>query len=196
MSEQAVRRLFVAAASCVLLASATAAAQGTGNAYDRGYREGVRQGEQDGRQGRERQIDRNTVYRNSDLGAERRYGSRDVYRDDVRRGFSAGYRVGYDRFRIAIVGQDRRDDRRSRPPFQRGYQDPAFARGYSDGWEKGLDDGRDRDRYEPVRHKDYRQADDGYSRAYGSKDVYKNNYRAGFRQGYEDGYRGGVRGRR
>ena len=71
----------------------------------------------------------------------------------------------------------------------RGYQDPAFARGYSDGWEKGLDDGRDRDRYDPVRHGDYKDADNGYERSYGSKDAYENNYRSGFRQGYEAGYR-------
>ena len=32
----------------------------------------------------------------------------------------------------------------------RGYQEPAFARGYSDGWEHGVDDRRDRDRYDPV----------------------------------------------
>jgi flagellar biosynthesis/type III secretory pathway protein FliH len=77
----------------------------------------------------------------------------------------------------------------------RGVREPAFARGYSDGWEKGLDDGRDRDRYDPVRHGDYRSADEGYTRAYGSKDAYRNNYRAGFRQGYEDGYRDGRRRR-
>ena len=69
----------------------------------------------------------------------------------------------------------------------------AFARGYSDGWDHGADDRHDRDRYDPVRHGDYRSADDGYSRSYGSKDAYKNNYRSGFRQGYDSGYRNGER---
>ena len=76
-----------------------------------------------------------------------------------------------------------------------GYQDPAFARGYSEGYERGLDDGRDRDRYDAVRHRDYRDADDGYFRRYGPKRVYENNFRAGFRQGYEEGYRDGARRR-
>jgi len=88
-------------------------------------------------------------------------------------------------------GRSRRD-----PRVLRGYQDPAFARGYSDGWERGTDDRRDRDRYDPVRHGKYRSADDGYSRAYGSRDAYKNNYRSGFRQGYEEGFRTGARHRR
>jgi hypothetical protein len=100
------------------------------------------------------------------------------YRDDVR-----------------VSQQGRRDGRRG-PRVFRGYQDPAFARGYSDGWDRGADDGRDRDRYDPVRHGDYRDANDGYSRTYGSKDAYRINYRAGFRQGYDDGYRDGVRRRR
>ena len=85
----------------------------------------------------------------------------------------------------------RRGGREDRPGrrLPRGYQEPAFEHGYTDGYAKGLADGRDRDGYEPVRHKDYRQADQGYFTAYGSRDAYRNNYRAGFRQGYEEGYR-------
>ena len=74
-----------------------------------------------------------------------------------------------------------------------GYQEPAAARGYSDGYEDGVNDGKDRNRYDPVGEKDYRSADKGYYGGYGSKDAYKNNYRAGFRQGYEDGYSGLAR---
>jgi len=84
------------------------------------------------------------------------------------------------------------DDRFGRRP-PRGYQEPAFARGYSDGYSQGAADGRDRGRYDPVRHKDYRAGDAGYSAGYGSRDAYRNNYRAGFRQGYEDGYRDNTR---
>ena len=85
--------------------------------------------------------------------------------------------------------QDRRNERR-------GYQEPASARGYADGFQRGLDDGRDRDRYDPVGSRDYRSADQGYYRDYGARDAYRNNYRSGFRQGYEEGYRAGARGRR
>jgi hypothetical protein len=190
------RRQFLIGVLCfALLSSTLASAQGIGNAYDRGYREGIQQGEEDGRDGRAPQAERNSIYRDGDRGYQGRYGNRDVYRDEFRRGFTSGYREGYDRYRVNIYEQGRRDNRRD-PRVLRGYQDPAFARGYSDGWDHGAEDQRDRDRYDPVRHGDYRDGDDGYSRSYGSRDAYKNNYRAGFRQGYEEGYRNGTRYRR
>lgn len=184
-----------AALTCVLLA-APAAAQTNNAAFERGYREGIERGADAARDGRRFEPERESVYRAADRGYNSRYGSRDRYRDEFRRGFTAGYRAGYYNVRDNRVGRDdriyqgRRDGVFNRAPGRaRGYQEPAFARGYSDGWNKGLDDGRDRDRYDPVRHGDYKDADNGYERSYGSKDAYKNNYRSGFRQGYEDGYR-------
>jgi flagellar biosynthesis/type III secretory pathway protein FliH len=193
------KSLLVAALACLALAS-QASAQVWGNAaYDRGYREGVQQGERDARDNHTYSIEGSRIYRDGDRGYERRDGSRDSYRNEFRRGFSVGYREGFDRFRGGV-----RDDRWGRdvrwgqgqgpgPRDRRGYQEPAFARGYSDGWQQGLEDGRDRDRYDAVRHGDYKDADNGYERGYGSKDAYKNNYRSGFRQGYEEGYRSGTR---
>ena len=75
----------------------------------------------------------------------------------------------------------------------RSYEEPAFARGYAEGHQRGLDAGRRTARYDPVGSRDYREGDRGYSPSYGSRDAYKTNYRAGFRQGYEDGYRDGTR---
>lgn len=75
------------------------------------------------------------------------------------------------------------------------YQDPASAAGYGSGYDLGLLDGRDGHRYDPVRHRDYRDAQRGYASSYGTKDAYKTNFRTGFRQGYEDGYREGARTR-
>lgn len=93
----------------------------------------------------------------------------------------------------AWPGDVRRQGRDFARRPQRGYQEPAFSRGYSDGYSTGAADGRGRNGYDPVRHKDYRQGDIGYFSAYGSKDAYRNNYRAGFRQGYEEGYRDSTR---
>lgn len=163
-------------------------------AFERGYREGVQHGEDDARRNRSFSIERDRVYRDGDRGYNSRYGSRDAYRDQFRRGFSDGYRDGYSRFRGGVNARNDRNDRFGRRTAG-GYQEPAFARGYSDGFEKGRDDGDDRDRYDPARHGDYRDADNGYDDDYGSKDAYRNNYRTGFRQGYEAGYRGGVRRR-
>lgn len=65
----------------------------------------------------------------------------------------------------------------------------AFDEGYSDGYDKGLEDA-DRNRsFDPTRHGWYRSADRGYESEYGTKADYKNVYRDGFRDGYEEGYR-------
>ena len=94
-------------------------------------------------------------------------------------------------FQSARPGDYGPGQRNSRP-----HQEPAFAAGFEDGYERGLGDGRDGERYDPVRHREYRDAENGYTASYGSKDAYRNNYRAGFRQGYEEGYRDGTRYRR
>jgi hypothetical protein len=188
------RRLVLAASSCLLLAATSTAAQDPGGAYDRGFREGIEQGVQDARRGLDAWPDRSLQYSDADRGYQTRFGNRSSYRTNFRRGFTAGYWTGYDRFRSSRYQNDR-GDRRNRGQ-RRGFQEPAVARGYSDGWDKGEDDARDRDRYDPARHSDYRNADDGYSREYGSKESYRTNYRTGFRQGYEEGYREGARRRR
>jgi hypothetical protein len=77
----------------------------------------------------------------------------------------------------------------------RAYQEPAYARGYADGYRHAQEDREDRRSYDPVAHRDYREADQGFYRSYGSRDAYKNNYRAGFRAGYDAGYRDVRRGR-
>ncbi len=147
------------------------------DAYEAGYREGIRRGEQDGRRGRG--FDPDPAFNR---------------RDEFRRGFADGYRTGYARFRARASRQsDSPEAFGRRAPG--GYREAAAARGYSDGFENGMSDGRDRDRYAPVASRDYRDGDNGYSGSYGSRDAYKNNYRAGFRQGYEEGYREGARRR-
>ena len=75
----------------------------------------------------------------------------------------------------------------------RRHQETAYARGYEDGYRKGVADGRGGDRYDPAESREYREADGGYTESYGSRDAYRTNYRAGFRQGYENGYRAGTR---
>jgi hypothetical protein len=85
---------------------------------------------------------------------------------------------------------------RGRSNNSRVFQDPASATGYDAGYDRGVVDGREGTRYDPVRHKDYRDGERGYEESYGSRDGYKTNFRAGFRQGYEDGYREGTRSRK
>lgn len=204
--------ILLAAATCAVLVSGTAPAyaqfrpgpdrvrQGApgGQPYERGFQEGLKQGENDARANRRFDVYGDPAYRAGDRGYHGRYGDRNVYRNFYRSGFEDGYRAGYGR-RGPVVGQ--RDDRRPGgigPRLPRAFPEPAVARGFNDGYERGLSDGRDGDRYDPVRSRDYRDGDNGYNGSYrGSRDAYKTNYRTGFRQGYEEGYRDGARdGRR
>lgn len=74
------------------------------------------------------------------------------------------------------------------PRYDRGAY--AFDNGLRDGYEKGFDDARDGDRFDPRRHRRYRSADHGYRRGdYLGRDAYRDIYRRGFLAGYEDGYR-------
>jgi hypothetical protein len=69
------------------------------------------------------------------------------------------------------------------------FEEPAFARGFEAGRERGRGDASKGERYDPVASREYRDGDQGYAASYGSRDAYKSNYRAGYRQGYEEGYR-------
>jgi hypothetical protein len=75
------------------------------------------------------------------------------------------------------------------PTAGRINEEPAFARGYADGFKHAQEDRRERRRYDPVGHRDYSDADHGFSASYGTLEAYRNNYRAGFRAGYDAGYR-------
>lgn len=72
-----------------------------------------------------------------------------------------------------------------------GYNDPAYSRGYDDGYRKGLEAARDGDRYDVRREGLYRDGDRGYDRRYGSRNQWRQIYRDGFARGYDEGYRNG-----
>jgi hypothetical protein len=196
-------------------------------AYDYGYREGVDEGARDARDGRPFDVRRHDEYRDGDRGYDRRYGNRGQYKQAFRDGFSRGYNDGYGQYGRSgrAVPRDRthgypdygqypngRYPGSSYPPYPNrgpygyptypggggyGYYSPARDKGFADGYDKGLDDGHDGDRFEPEREKWYREGDRGYKSSYGSRDRYKVEYREAFRQGYEQGYsdgRGGYRG--
>lgn len=70
-----------------------------------------------------------------------------------------------------------------------GYNSVPYDNGYRDGLEKGREDARDRDSYDPVRHGWYRSGNRGYDNRYGTRDQYKLAYRDGFEAGYDQAYR-------
>ncbi len=185
-------------------------------AYNTGYDRGSRAGADDGQRNRDFNFVNKSDYRSADSGYRREYGDRERYRSDFRLGFESGYRDGYSRYRPAYGnggygngGYDPYGDRNGGwrpgtggpPPWANGrargrggYQtDAAYQTGFTDGYEAGLDDGRDRRRFDPVGEGRYRSGDRGYNGNYGSRDAYKYRYREAFREGYEDGYGDGQR---
>jgi hypothetical protein len=168
-------------------------------AYDRGFREGVREGEKDGRSRDPFRYQDEGDYRRGDIGYSRSYGSVELYRQTFRQGFAEGYTEGYRRFSRGYAGNrgygasgryGPYDNRGygGYPPVRGGFL-TAFDIGARDGYEKGREDARDNDRFDPRRHKWYREGDHDYDRRYGSRERYKDDYRRGFTQGYERGYR-------
>jgi hypothetical protein len=167
-------------------------------AYDSGYRDGVSHGERDARDRRDFRVDRDGDYRHADDGYHREYGDKDNYRRAFRRGYEAGYSEGFNRFARrggpAVVVP---------PPVVYPSGPPAVAyprvggrvesiaarNGDRDGLEAGRHDAHDRNRFDPVGAKRYREGDHDYDRRYGPRDEYKQEYRTAFEQGYREGYR-------
>ena len=91
---------------------------------------------------------------------------------------------------IAIQAQYRDRDYGRNYPSTYGNQMYRVAQdyGYRDGVNKGAEDARDGDRYEPQRASDYKKATNGYDSDFRNKDAYKQAYRDAFVRGYDEGY--------
>ena len=164
-------------------------------AYRYGYDEGRRAGENDARRGRSIEYNRHDEYRDADRGYQRQVDRRE-YQQVFRQGFVDGYTDSYNRYARNTRIPPAYPQRYPSPsgggvvvPRYGTYGSPAAQNGYRDGYDQGRSDGRDRERYDPVRAKRYRSGDHDYNDRYGSRDEYKREYRAGFEQGYEQGYR-------
>src|SRR5262245_40818572 len=163
-------------------------------AYSIGYDQGRGRGESDARRNRSFDYARYGEYRSADEGY-RGYGDRDAYRSLFRQGFVTGYNEGYRRYARGGYGNPPQTYPGNRYPVPRypdnnRYASPAADNGYRDGYEQGVDDSRDGDRYDPIRSSRYRSGDHNYNSRYGSREDYKREYRASFQVGYEQGYRG------
>jgi hypothetical protein len=168
-------------------------------AYDNGFREGLEQGRNDARRSRSFSPERHGEFRDADDGYHRSDGDREFYRRAFRQGFQTGYRESYDRMMRANGGYNRgvyggpvyqgpvyQDPRVVVP--RGGYNNYAAQIGYRDGFDAGRNDARDRNRFDPVRSRRYREGDHDYNNRYGDRELYKRDYRAAFEQGYREGY--------
>jgi len=77
----------------------------------------------------------------------------------------------------------------------RGWQARAYQNGVEEGREEGRNDARHGQRFDYDRHREFRDADQGYSRRDGPREEYREAFRRGFVAGYNDGYRVNWRGR-
>jgi flagellar biosynthesis/type III secretory pathway protein FliH len=174
-------------------------------AYDNGYREGLKEGQKESRKRDAFDYRDERTYQRADKGYHREFGDRERYRQMFRAGYADGYAEAYRRIGYRAPGNGgRRDDVGRRDEWGRngtwndrgrygGYgSDIAFQYGARDGYEKGVEDARERRSHDVLRHKWYRSGNRHYESRYGSKQQYADVYRQGFRQGYEQGYRGGF----
>lgn len=167
--------------------------------YEIGYSEGREHGSNDARRGRAFEYRDANEYRRADRGWKRWYGDPNAYRYEFRRGYERGYRDGYSAVSYRRGPYPGTSPGRvypggaypggGYPGGAYGYRSTAAEYGYREGFEKGREDARDGDRYDPRRHGWYRDGDRHYDRRYGSRDQWKDEYRRAFLQGYDDGYR-------
>ena len=161
--------------------------------YSSGYQSGERAGFDDARKGDRFQFTDESDYRN--FSRSRPRDSNEArFREDFLRGFEAGYRTGYE-------GVRERRNQSGTPSWSNG---GGYARGrtvydlpsdygFRDGYEAGVNDARDRHRFDPLGESRYKSGDHGYERTYGSRDEYRARYRTSFREGYEQGFYGRYR---
>jgi hypothetical protein len=77
--------------------------------------------------------------------------------------------------------------------YQRDYRNferRAYDNGYREGLEHGEKDARRGRDFAYAHDSEYRDADHGYNRSYGSIDAYRRVFRQGYTDGYTEGYRG------
>lgn len=80
--------------------------------------------------------------------------------------------------------------------YYREVERRAYDNGFRDGVRRGERDARSNRRYDPSRHGEWRDADDGFRREYGDHTLYRRSFRNGFEAGYSQAYRNNNRGYR
>lgn len=165
--------------------------------YQHGYRDGLRQGRTDLSRGVADNFETED-YRRGDLGYKEYMGERDDFQNGYHEGYKAGYEDGYNGkpIRRDIYGlNDKYDpDQNPRsevdaPDYEKWhYTDVAGDVGYRDGLQAGYNDLSKSKEFRPEKHESYEDGHHGYRKAYGNKDLYKEEYRKAFIRGYEDAY--------
>ncbi len=191
----------LALAACLSLVAATSSSAQTRSQYDdgyetwyriahdEGYSAGLARGEADARARVAFDYARDRNYQRADVGYRRDLTSLERYRRVFRQGYTLGYEEGY---RGDVEVRSVRSPAPVPSPVRRAAPTSiAFEYGFADGLKAGVEDRRDNDRFKPTDHDAYDDADRGYERRYGERELYKVEFRDGFHAGYTRGYREG-----
>ena len=93
-------------------------------------------------------------------------------------------------FSVQQRDRDYRSDPRERDLYNRytNGRDARWQFAFRDGYNEGLRDARAHRRFDPTVSSQYRSANRGWNRGWGSRDQFAVGYRNAFRDGYERGF--------
>jgi hypothetical protein len=139
--------------------------------YQSGYGDGYSTGRHEGREGDYNDY-QTPDWRQATRGYQSWMGPLNVFQNAYRDGYETGFRAGFQSVNRRGAGDG-------------DWGGPAYNFGYQDGASVARSDIYSHKPFNPIPRGMYGDEDHGYSREYGSIDVYRAQYIAGYRAGYQ-----------
>lgn len=156
--------------------------------YDNGFRDGQHEGQHEGRENDPFDY-RAPDWHQASHGYKSWMGPVNAFQDGYQQGYREGFRSGFASERPGRRGDgdnDRDDHYRGDRFYGSGnHNRVAYNTGYQDGVATAREDIYKNKRFNPEPRGRFDDRDNGYSRAYGDKNLYKAEYTEGYRAGYE-----------
>jgi hypothetical protein len=156
--------------------------------YDSGFHDGQRRGQHEGRENDP--FDYHTPdWRQATRGYKNWMGPVGAFQSGYQQGYAEGFRSGFISERPGWRDGDRNDRSYGNNFYGSGSRNrAAYDNGYQDGATMAREDIYKNKRFNPEPRARFGGRDDGYSRAYGDKNIYKAEYTDGYRAGYESAF--------
>jgi len=156
--------------------------------YDNGFRDGQHKGQREGRENDPFDY-RTPDWHQASHGYKSWMGPLSAFQDGYQQGYREGFRSGFASKRPGWRedGDGYRDDHTRGDHFYgpANHNRVAYDTGYQDGVAMAREDIYKNKRFNPEPRGPFDDRDNGYSRAYGDKNLYKAEYTDGYRAGYE-----------
>lgn len=154
--------------------------------YDNGFHDGQRKGQHEGRENDPFDY-RTPDWHQASHGYKSWMGPLSLFQDGYQQGYREGFRSGFLSERPGFrEDRDRDGGYRGNGFFgSRRESRVAYDNGYQDGVTMAREDIYKNKRFNAEPRSRFGGRDDGYSRGYGDKNVYKAEYTDGYRAGYE-----------